>query len=455
MSSLFGTDGIRGKANCGSMTAEIILNLAQATATHFKNKHNANNGQRFSVVIGKDTRLSGYMIESALMSGFTSVGVDVFMLGPVPTPALAMLTRSLRADLGIMISASHNPYYDNGLKIFDRDGFKLSAEDEKVISEMVERKAFSLAEPLELGKAKRLDDAAGRYIEFAKATFPRGKRLDGLKIVIDCANGAAYNVAPRVLWELGAETIIIGDKPNGLNINEECGATHPTTLAKRVKEEGADLGIALDGDADRVILVDEHGEVLDGDLLLALTAKSMKEQNLLKGKGVVATVMSNMALKDYMESIGLTLHQSAVGDKNVLAMMQEKGCNLGGEQSGHIIFSDYCSTGDGLVAALQVLRIMTQENKPLSAYRDLYTPAHQILKNVHLRTQINFNVSVIQEAISAAQAQLRDSGQLLVRKSGTEPIIRIMAQGFDADLILKTCDGLESFFKKYIEQHAA
>ena len=356
----FGTDGIRGLTNSPPMTAAIALKLGQAAGRHF-----LRGSHRHRVVIGKDTRLSGYLMESALVAGFTSVGMDVTLLGPMPTPAVAMLTRSMRADIGVMISASHNPFHDNGIKLFGPDGYKLSDDDEMAIEALLEEE-IPLAEPRAIGRARRIDDAQGRYIHFAKATFPEHLRLDGLKIVIDCAHGAAYKVAPAALWELGAEVIAIGVAPDGLNVNDKVGSTHPKSLQLKVLESGADIGIALDGDADRLIVVDERGQVVDGDQLMALIASRAAEAGTLKGGALVATVMSNLGLERFLESKGIALHRANVGDRHVLELMRDRGCNVGGEQSGHIILSDHATTGDGLVAALQVLAALVGSGKPAS-----------------------------------------------------------------------------------------
>jgi phosphoglucosamine mutase len=375
------------------------------------------------------------MLESALTSGFVSMGVDVMLLGPLPTPAVAMLTRTLRAHLGVMISASHNPFEDNGIKFFDAQGFKLNGQSEKYIEELSYKNNFSLAKAKDFGKARRVDDALGRYNEFVKSSFPKGMRLDGLKIVVDCANGAAYKVAPQVLWELGADVIAIGNTPNGVNINLDCGATHTSALQQAVLEHQANIGIALDGDADRLIAVDENGHVLDGDQIMALIAKLWHEQDLLKGNGIVATHMSNLGLERYLSCKGLQLYRSNIGDKHVLEMMQLKGCNVGGEQSGHIILSDYTTTGDGLLAALQVLALMVATNMPASAIGNTFEPVPQILRNIRTKHAINLNDDRIKLVIDDAKMRLDQFGKLLVRQSGTEPLIRIMAQGDDATLL--------------------
>ncbi|OSZ70613.1 phosphoglucosamine mutase [Sphingomonas sp. IBVSS1] len=430
----FGTDGIRGLTNTTPMTAALAMKVGQAAARHFLR------GQHIHrVVIGKDTRLSGYMMESALTAGFTSVGMDVTLLGPMPTPAVAMLTRSMRADLGVMISASHNPFHDNGIKLFGPDGYKLSDEDEAAIEALLEEE-IALAEPRAIGRARRIDDAQGRYIHFAKATFPEQLRLDGLKIVIDCAHGAAYKVAPAALWELGAEVIAMGVAPDGFNINDKVGSTHPKALQLKVLESGADIGIALDGDADRLIVVDERGQVVDGDQLMALIASRAAEAGTLKGGALVATVMSNLGLERFLAGRGMALHRAAVGDRHVLEMMRTSGCNVGGEQSGHIILSDHATTGDGLVAALQVLSALVATGKPASELLHLFDPLPQLLKNVRFKGGAPLETAGVKAAIAAAEAALAGSGRLLIRKSGTEPLIRVMAEGEDKALVARVVD---------------
>ncbi len=434
---LFGTDGIRGAVNKIPMTPDIIQKVAMAASQNLiENTQIACSKQhRPTVVIGKDTRLSGYMLESALTSGFVSMGIDVMLLGPLPTPAVAMLTRTLRAHLGVMISASHNPFKDNGIKFFDAQGFKLSCEQEHHIEELTHKGNFSLAAAENFGKARRVDDALGRYNEFVKSSFPKGMRLDGLKIVVDCANGAAYKVAPQVLWELGADVIAIGNTPDGVNINLECGATHVESLQSAVIKHQANIGIALDGDADRLIVIDEKGQILDGDQIMALIAKFWLERGILKGSGIVATQMSNLGLERFLKGKGLQLFRSNVGDKHVLEMMQAKGCNVGGEQSGHIILSDYATTGDGLLAALQVLALMVAQNIPASEIGHTFEPVPQILHNIRTQNAVNLNDDRIRCVIDAASIRLENFGRLLVRQSGTEPLIRIMAQGDDANLL--------------------
>jgi phosphoglucosamine mutase len=432
----FGTDGIRGLTNSPPMTAAIALKLGQAAGRHF-----LRGSHTHRVVIGKDTRLSGYMMESALVAGFTSVGMDVTLLGPMPTPAVAMLTRSMRADIGVMISASHNPFHDNGIKLFGPDGYKLSDDDEMAIEALLEEE-IPLAEPRAIGRARRIDDAQGRYIHFAKATFPEHLRLDGLKIVIDCAHGAAYKVAPAALWELGAEVIAIGVAPDGFNVNDKVGSTHPKALQLKVLESGADIGIALDGDADRLIVVDERGQVVDGDQLMALIASRAAEAGTLKGGALVATVMSNLGLERFLESKGIALHRAAVGDRHVLELMRVEGCNVGGEQSGHIILSDHATTGDGLVAALQVLAALVGSGKPASELLHLFDPLPQLLKNVRFKGGAPLEADSVKAAIAAGEAKLAGQGRLLIRKSGTEPLIRVMAEGEDKALVGRVVDDI-------------
>jgi phosphoglucosamine mutase len=428
---LFGTDGIRGTANTDPMTAETALRLGQAVGLLF-----TRGSHRHRVVIGKDTRLSGYMVEPALTAGFIGAGMDVTLVGPLPTPAIAMLTRSLRADLGVMISASHNPFEDNGIKLFGPDGFKLSDETESEIEALMATDLRSrMASPAFLGRAARLEDAGGRYIEAAKGSFPRGLRLDGLKIVVDCAHGAAYRVAPTVLWELGATVIPVGVAPDGFNINRGCGSTVPDYLCSQVVEHGADLGIALDGDADRLLMADERGELIDGDQILALIAQSWAASGQLRGQGVVATVMSNLGLERFLNGQGLTLHRTKVGDRYVAARMRELGMNLGGEQSGHVILSDFATTGDGLLAALQVLAVIVQQQRSAREVCRIFAPLPQLLRNVRFAGPSPLNSERIQRAISAAELVLNGSGRLLIRESGTEPLIRVMAEGEDEALI--------------------
>lgn len=428
---LFGTDGVRGLANVGSMSPDSVLKLAMAAAKHFMKNHKTDH--KFSVVIGKDTRLSGYMVENALVSGFVSMGANVFLLGPLPTPAVAMLTRSLRADLGVMVSASHNKYFDNGIKLFNSKSLKISSSDEKSIEEIFQTNDFCPPTGTHLGRAKRLEDACGRYIEFAKATFEKGIRLDGFKIVLDCANGATYKVAPRVLWELGAEVITIGTDPNGININENCGATDTLLLRNKVLEHKACIGIALDGDGDRLIMVDSNGCEITGDHIIALVATLLKEIGLLKGDGVVGTVMCNLGLERYLNAIGLKLYRSSVGDRNVLDLMNQEVCNIGGEPSGHIILSDYSTTGDGLIAALQVLSLMIRKNiKSIDILR-LFPLVPQLIKNISMDHFVDSDK--IQIAIDNAKQKIGNNGSVLVRASGTEPVLRLMAQSDDEGLL--------------------
>ncbi len=431
MIKLFGTDGIRGTANSEPMTAETALKVAKAAGLRF-----TRGAHRHLVVIGKDTRLSGYMIEPALTAGFISVGMDVVLVGPLPTPAVAMLTRSLRADLGVVISASHNPYQDNGIKLFGPDGYKLSdAVEGDIERHVADGTASALAAPEQLGRARRLDDALGRYIEFVKSSFPRGRRLDGLRIVVDCANGAAYRAAPTVLWELGAEVVSIGVEPDGFNINKGCGATDTALLQREVLAQGADLGIALDGDADRVVMIDERGEVLDGDQLMALVARTWQASGRLAGKGVVATVMSNLGLERFLGELDLALVRVQVGDRYVFEAMREGGFNVGGEQSGHIILADYATTGDGLIVALQVLGALVEEQRPASQAVRLFEPLPQRLMNVRVGGGTVLDSASVKAAIRDARAELGARGRLLIRKSGTEPLIRVMAEGEDDKLI--------------------
>jgi phosphoglucosamine mutase len=429
---LFGTDGIRGSANIHPMTSEVALKVGMAAGKLF-----TNGSYRHRVVIGKDTRLSGYMIESALVSGFTAVGMDVFQLGPMPTPAVAMLTRSLRADLGVMISASHNPFADNGIKLFGPEGYKLSDEKEAEIEElMVGDMAELLAPPEKIGRATRIDSARERYIEFAKRTLPKNLRFDGIRAVIDCANGAAYKVAPEALWELGAEVVKLGVDPDGLNINKDCGSTAPDDLARKVNEVRADIGIALDGDADRVLITDERGRVIDGDQLMAVIAETWLERGRLAGGGIVATVMSNLGLERYLEGLGLGLVRTPVGDRYVVEHMRQHGYNVGGEQSGHIVLSDFSTTGDGLVTALQILAVVAQSGKPVSEICSRFEALPQVLKNVRYKNgrQPLDNVAV-RRAIDSGNSRLGKSGRLVIRPSGTEPVIRVMGEGDDERLV--------------------
>ena len=437
MRKLFGTDGIRGTANLEPVTAETALAVAMAAGAQF-----TRGDHRHRVVIGKDTRLSGYLLEPALTAGFIAMGMDVVILGPMPTPAVAMLTRSLRADLGVMISASHNPYHDNGIKLFGPDGYKLSDEVEQAIEERVDNGPPDRAPSGQLGRARRLDDALGRYIEFVKNSFPRGLRLEGLKVVIDCANGAAYRVAPTVLYELGADVVPVGVEPDGFNINKSCGATDPTSLQEAVVAHGADLGVALDGDADRVILTDEAGRIVDGDQLMGLIAGSWQASGALAGGGVVATVMSNLGLERHLQGLGLALYRTPVGDRYVVEDMRARGCNVGGEQSGHIVLSDYTTTGDGLIAALQMLAVLVRSERPASEVMQVFRPLPQLLKNVRFNGGAPLEEDGVKAAIRDAERTLGDTGRLLIRKSGTEPVVRVMAEGEDEALVAQVVDGL-------------
>jgi phosphoglucosamine mutase len=434
----FGTDGIRGQANKAPMTPDMAMRVGIAVGNLFRR-----GDHRHRVVIGKDTRLSGYMIENALVAGFTAAGLDVFLLGPIPTPAVAMLTRSLRADIGVMISASHNPYQDNGIKLFGPDGFKLSDELENRIEELMDEDIhLQLARPDSIGRAKRIDGVHDRYIEFAKRTLPKDITLSGLRVVIDCANGAGYKVAPAALWELGADVIAIGDEPNGTNINLNCGSTHPVALARKVHEVRADIGIALDGDADRVLIVDENGAVIDGDQLMAMIAESWAADGLLRGNGIVATVMSNLGLERFLEGKGMTLARTKVGDRYVVEHMRKHDFNVGGEQSGHIVLSDFATTGDGLVAALQVMACVQRMGRPVSDVCRRFEPVPQILKNVRHSGGNPLNDAQVKAAIADAEATLGASARLVIRPSGTEPLIRVMAEGDDRALIETVVDQL-------------
>jgi phosphoglucosamine mutase len=435
---LFGTDGIRGTANLEPMTAETALRVGQAAGKLF-----TRGDHRHTVVIGKDTRLSGYMLEPALTAGFIGMGMDVIMVGPMPTPAVAMLTRSLRADLGVMISASHNPFQDNGIKLFGPDGYKLSDETEMEIERLVETGVVeSLAESAHLGRARRLEDADGRYIEFAKNTFPKGLRLDGLKVVVDCANGAAYKAAPAALWELGADVVALGVKPDGFNINRDCGSTSIADMCKAVVEHKADMGIALDGDADRVIIADEHGREVDGDQVMAMVADDWRRSGRLRGGGIVSTVMSNLGLEHYLAKIGLSLIRTQVGDRYVVEHMRNYDFNVGGEQSGHIVLGDYNTTGDGLIAALEVLAGVVKSGKPASEICRLFEPLPQLLKNVRYSGALPLETQAVQSAVREGEERLGKDGRLLIRKSGTEPVIRVMAEGEDEALICAVVDDI-------------
>ncbi|MGA9867563.1 MAG: phosphoglucosamine mutase [Acetobacteraceae bacterium] len=435
---LFGTDGIRGTANSYPMTAETALRLGQAAGQMF-----TRGTHRHLVVIGKDTRLSGYMIEPALTAGFVGAGMDVTLVGPLPTPAIAMLTRSLRADLGVMISASHNPYEDNGIKLFGPDGFKLSDDTERQIEALMAADgAARLAVPSRLGRAARLEDAPGRYIEAAKATFPRGLVLDGLRIVVDCAHGAAYKVAPTVLWELGATVIPVGVAPDGFNINKDCGSTSPEYLCRQVVEHKADLGLALDGDADRLLIADEHGHLIDGDQLLALIARSWHAAGRLRGGGIVATVMSNLGLERFLDGLKLGLERTRVGDRYVVERMRERGLNVGGEQSGHLILSDFATTGDGLVAALQVLAVLVEQGRPASEVCRVFDRLPQLLQSVRFTGASPLHEACVQTSVAAAKERLVGIGRLVIRESGTEPLVRVMAEAEDEALVAEIVGGL-------------
>jgi phosphoglucosamine mutase len=434
----FGTDGIRGTANKAPMTAEVALRVGMAAGEQFRR-----GDHRHQVVIAKDTRLSGYMLEAAMTSGFASVGMDVVLVGPMPTPAVAMLTRSMRADLGVMISASHNPYEDNGIKLFGPDGFKLSDAIESEIEARLESGADgSLAASADLGRVRRLDDVRGRYIEVVKSTFPAGRTLEGLKVVLDCAHGAAYTVAPTVLWELGAEIIPIGVKPDGFNINKGCGSTDTALMQRTVRETGADLGIALDGDADRVLMADEKGDLLDGDQLMGLIADYWHRTGLLRGGSLVSTVMSNLGLEKYLAGHGIGLVRTQVGDRYVVEHMRGNGCNLGGEQSGHIVMTDYTTTGDGLIAALQVMAVILESGRPASETCRVFAPLPQILKNVRFSGGAPLEDAAVKAAITDGEARLSGAGRVLIRKSGTEAKIRVMAEGEDQDLVAAVVDDI-------------
>jgi phosphoglucosamine mutase len=433
----FGTDGIRGRAN-GAITPELALKVGQAAGLIFRR-----GDHRHRVLIGKDTRLSGYMIETALVAGFTSVGMDVLLTGPIPTPAVGMLTRSMRADLGVMISASHNPFDDNGIKLFGPDGFKLNDDVEQQIEGLVDSELTKkLAKGTELGRARRIDGVQDRYIEFAKRTLPKNLSLGGLRIVIDCAHGAGYRVAPDALRELDAEVIAIGIEPDGININRECGSTEPAALCQKVKEMRADIGIALDGDADRVLIADERGRIVDGDQLLAVIAQSWQADGLLAKPGIVATVMSNLGLERYLAKLGISLVRTAVGDRYVLEVMRAQGYNIGGEPSGHMILSDYTTTGDGLLAALQVLAVVKKQSKPVSEVCHRYDALPQVMKNVRYRSGKPLENAKVRSAIKDAEARLNGQGRLIIRPSGTEPVIRVMGEGDNKGLIEEVVDDI-------------
>lgn len=440
----FGTDGIRGEANRHPMTAEVALRVGLAAGKLFQR----GGDRRHLVVIGKDTRLSGYMIEPALVAGFTSVGMDVRLFGPLPTPAVAMMTRSMRADIGVMISASHNDFADNGIKLFGPDGYKLSdAHELQIEALMDEGLQEGLAAPRGLGRVRRIDDAQARYVEIVKATFPRNLSLSGMRVVIDCANGAAYKVAPTALYELGAEVISVGVSPDGMNINADCGSTHPEAMAKAVRDYRADIGIALDGDADRLVICDEHGNVVDGDQIMAIIAGAWAAEDRLKGGGVVATVMSNLGLERFMDARGLKLERTPVGDRSVMARMRDGGFNLGGEQSGHVILSDFSTTGDGMIAALQVLAVLVSAQQPMSSLARQFEPVPQRLKNVRFSAGKPLDSALVKEAIADGEAQLGKNGRVLVRASGTEPLIRVMAEGDDDRLVSKVVESIVAAVK--------
>ena len=443
MTKIFGTDGIRGKANIEPMTVETVLKVGVAAGIHFRRGNH-----RHKVVIGKDTRLSGYMFESALTAGFVAAGIDPILVGPMPTPAIAMLTRSLRCDLGVMISASHNPYEDNGIKLFGPDGYKLSDEVESEITRIL-KSDFSkkLVPPANLGKAIRLDDVQGRYIEFVKQTVPRGLSLEGLKIVLDCANGAAYKVAPTVFWELGAEVVSIGIHPDGYNINKECGSTNIEVLKSQVLLHDADIGIALDGDADRLLAVDENGTLVDGDQILGMIAKNWSKENKLKGDCIVATVMSNLGLENFLNDIGLSLLRTGVGDRYVVEEMRKRGLNLGGEQSGHIILSDYITTGDGIIAALQILSLIKTLSQKASEICHVFDPLPQLLKSLEVTNLKEWNSIKVQKVVSEGESRLGEKGRILVRPSGTEKVVRIMVEGEDSELIFRILNDIASEIK--------
>ena len=427
----FGTDGIRGTVNGDKMTAEMALRLGMAAGQYFRRGQH-----RHRVVIGKDTRLSGYMIEPALVAGFTAMGMDVFLFGPIPTPGVAFLTRSLRADIGVMISASHNEFQDNGIKLFGPDGYKLSDEIEFEIESLMDTPSQAALVPAsDLGRAKRIDDSQARYIEFAKRTFPRDMNLEGIKLVIDCANGAAYKVAPTALWELGAEVVSIGVSPDGTNINKDCGSTRPALLSERVRAEKADIGIALDGDADRLVVCDEKGTIIDGDQIMGLVTDDWQKRNLLSAPGIVATIMSNLGLERHLQGNGLSLARTKVGDRYVVEPMRRHGFNLGGEQSGHMVLSDYSTTGDGLIAGLQVLAAMKYSGRPASDLTQVFEPVPQILENVRFTTGAPLDNEDVKKAIAAAEIKLGNQGRLVIRPSGTELLIRVMGEGDDAALV--------------------
>ncbi|MEP5729254.1 MAG: phosphoglucosamine mutase [Sulfitobacter sp.] len=448
MTRLFGTDGVRGTANIHPMTPDIALRIGAAVGRHFRR----DNRGVHRVVIGKDTRLSGYMFENALTAGLTSTGMNVLLLGPVPTPAVGLLTRSMRADLGVMISASHNPAHDNGIKFFGPDGFKLSDEVEAEIETLV-AEGVDLAPADEIGRAKRIDDSRFRYIERVKSSFPRGMRLDGIKVVLDCANGAAHHVGPMTLWELGADVVPMGVAPDGYNINKGCGSTQPQAAAEMVVAHGADVGICLDGDADRVILIDEKGQIGDGDQFMALMAARWAQEDRLKGGALVTTVMSNLGLEHFLQGHGVGLERTSVGDRYVVERMREGGFNLGGEQSGHIVMSDHATTGDGLMAGLQFLAELIRSDKPASDLMHQFEPVPQLLKNVRFEAgQVPLETDPVRRAISQAEADLSGGGRLLIRKSGTEPLVRVMAEHEDAALMENAVDAVVAAVEKAVTE---
>ena len=442
--TLFGTDGVRGTANTYPMTGEATLRLAAAAGRYFRK----DKAQGHKVVIGKDTRRSGYMIESALTAGFLSTGMDVVLLGPIPTPAVGMLTHSMRADVGVMVSASHNPHHDNGIKFFGPDGYKLSDTAEAEIESLF-YSGVDLCLPDNIGRANRIESATGRYVEAAKATFPIGRRLDGLKVVIDCANGAAYRAAPEVLWELGAEVIPIGVQPNGYNINKAVGSTAPQAAIASVLKHGADLGICLDGDADRVAIVDEKGQIADGDQIMGLIASRWARSGNLRGGALVTTVMSNLGLEQWLEGQGIGMHRTDVGDRYVVDAMRQGGFNLGGEQSGHIVMSDYATTGDGLLAGLQFLAAMVETNKSASDLAKVFTPCPQVLRNIRFTPGNSpLEQAKVQAVVKNAEASLIGNGRLLIRKSGTEPLIRIMVEANDEALLMQVAEDVSQAVRK-------
>lgn len=441
--SLFGTDGVRGRTNAFPMTAEIAMKLGAAAGRYFRRDQ-----QEHRVVIGKDTRLSGYMLENALTAGFTSTGMNVFLLGPVPTPAVGFLTRSMRADVGVMISASHNPAEDNGIKFFGPDGFKLSDDAEAEIERLMGT-GVTLAHPQRIGRAKRIDDSGSRYVEYVKTTFPRQLRLDGLRIVVDCANGAAHRVAPAILWELGADVISIANNPNGLNINENCGSTHPEAAAAKVRDTRADIGLCLDGDADRLIMIDETGRQVDGDQIMGLIASRWQAEGRLSGETLVSTVMSNLGLERHLNGIGVAMERTNVGDRYVVERMREGRFNLGGEQSGHIVMTDYATTGDGLVAALQVLSAMVETGKKASQLSRVFKPVPQVLHNVRFSAGSEpLKDDAVQQAIANGEKALAGSGRLLIRKSGTEPLIRVMGEAEDQEKLASVLETIRTAVEK-------